>query len=159
MGGIEELLRWPLHIELVNRRYSLDDGNRLPEARPEGAPTRVVKEVEERFWPLPPGVPVADTRGRPPPAGGDGPKAGQSFEEAPHPTGSGATTSHDGPPTCPTVSYSARWRASSFAGAMMPSASCIHSIARASLSSLYEKLTRYRPSPAGVADQSPGAKS
>ena len=70
-----------------------------------------------------------------------------------------ATTSHDGPPTCPTVSYSARWRASSFAGAMMPSASCIHSIARASLSSLYEKLTRYRPSPTGVADQSPGAKS
>lgn len=59
-ADIEDLLGRSLYVELVNHCYSLDDGNRLPEARPEGAPTRVVKEVEEHFRTLPPGVPEFD---------------------------------------------------------------------------------------------------
>ena len=42
-----------MYTKLVNRCYNLSAIQRLPEARPAGAPVRVVQEVEAHFGALP----------------------------------------------------------------------------------------------------------
>ena len=47
-------------MELVNGCLGLTDSHRLPSAKPEKAPGRVVKEVEAHCGVLPPGFPEFD---------------------------------------------------------------------------------------------------
>ncbi len=48
-ADIEDMLGRSLYVGLVNGCYSLDEGQRLPEARFGGGAVRVLKEVEEHF--------------------------------------------------------------------------------------------------------------
>jgi predicted ATPase len=56
----EDIVGRPLYIKLVNRAYDLKTTNRLPDAKPAGAPNRVILEVEDHFRALPATVPEFD---------------------------------------------------------------------------------------------------
>jgi len=59
-ADIEDMLGRQLYGDLVNRCYNLPAAQQLPQTRPDGAPLRVVKEVEAHFAILPPDAPQFD---------------------------------------------------------------------------------------------------
>jgi predicted ATPase len=59
-ADVEDILGRELYIHLVNVAYGLNSKNSLPIKRPQGAPERVVVEVEEHFRKLPANVPEYD---------------------------------------------------------------------------------------------------
>lgn len=59
-ADIEDLIGRSSYIALVNRTYELEGEHALPETKPEGAPLRVLKEVEDHFRALPPDIPEFD---------------------------------------------------------------------------------------------------
>jgi hypothetical protein len=59
-SDIEDLLTRPMYIYLVNGALSLPEHLRIPKDKPEIAPIRVVKEVEDHCKKLPPGFPEFD---------------------------------------------------------------------------------------------------
>ena len=52
-ADIEDLVGRRLYIDVVNRAYGLGSANRLKATKPDGAPARVVKEVEDHFRLIP----------------------------------------------------------------------------------------------------------
>ncbi len=54
-SDIEDLIGRPMYIELTNAAMELPESHRLPATKPENAPERVVKEVENHCCLLPPG--------------------------------------------------------------------------------------------------------
>lgn len=59
-ADIEDLIGRSSYIALVNRTYELEGEHALLETKPEGAPSRVLKEVEDHFRTLPPHLPEFD---------------------------------------------------------------------------------------------------
>lgn len=59
-ADIEDMIGRSSYIALVNRTYELDGEHALPETKPENAPSRVLKEVEDHFRTLPPHLPEFD---------------------------------------------------------------------------------------------------
>ena len=56
-SDIEDIIGRELYVELVNRCLGLTDPHRLPSVKPDGAETRVVKEVEAHCREIPPAFP------------------------------------------------------------------------------------------------------
>jgi hypothetical protein len=59
-ADVEDLIGRTTYLELVARAFGLDALQRPPATKPSSAPERVVKEVEDFFGTLPPGVPEFD---------------------------------------------------------------------------------------------------
>lgn len=59
-ADIEDVLGRDLYLSLIHKLYKLAKKNELPSKRPETAPIRVLKEVEEHFRTLPASVPEFD---------------------------------------------------------------------------------------------------
>jgi energy-coupling factor transporter ATP-binding protein EcfA2 len=59
-ADIEDVLGRDLYLSLIHKLYKLAKKNELPSKRPETAPIRVLKEVEEHFRTLPTSVPEFD---------------------------------------------------------------------------------------------------
>ncbi len=57
---IEDIIGRELYVELVNRCLGLTDAHKLPSSKPDGAKTRVVKEVEAHCGVIPPAYPEFD---------------------------------------------------------------------------------------------------
>lgn len=59
-ADVEDLIGRPFYVGLVNRCWGLDAKTCLPAVKPEKAPARVLKEVEDHFAQLPPSVAAFD---------------------------------------------------------------------------------------------------
>lgn len=59
-ADIEDVLGRDLYLSIIHKFYKLPKKNELPSKRPETAPIRVLKEVEEHFRTLPASVPEFD---------------------------------------------------------------------------------------------------
>jgi predicted ATP-dependent endonuclease of OLD family len=59
-ADIEDVLGREVYVELVNAAYNLGPEQRLSAVKPDGAPERVVKEVEDAFKLLPSSIPEFD---------------------------------------------------------------------------------------------------
>ncbi len=59
-ADIEDVLGRDLYLSIIHKFYKLTKKNELPSKRPETAPIRVLKEVEEHFRTLPASVPEFD---------------------------------------------------------------------------------------------------
>lgn len=59
-ADIEDLIGRPIYVRLVNECFGLEGDNLLPDAAPEGAPTRVLEEVERHMAIVKGDVPAFD---------------------------------------------------------------------------------------------------